>query len=208
MSGITLNPMLTTQPYGTFDSTTQGYYQGDFVDDSSSYQYLEGGQIASSVSQPIWGGMAINAAVPSTGEGNLGALLTLATTVAGTATTSVTGFTVFTKNGAAILTPGLSNVPLLASGQTANYFSFGSNARIKVGVEASIVASLEGGSVSQTLYWDPVLQQLTASGTSGAFALPATVKIKSLNTNSKLVSYNSGTGAVTWATGAVAIIQI
>ncbi|WP_233272950.1 hypothetical protein [Paraburkholderia acidisoli] len=91
---------------------------------------------------------------------------------------------------------------------TMAYFRTGSNARIAVSCLASLVASLEGGAVNQTLYWDPVLFQLTASGTSGAFALPSTTRIISFNSNSKIVSYNSGTGALTWTTGSAAIIQI
>lgn len=203
MTGISFNPMLTSQPYGTFDVSTQGYYQGDFVDDSSSYQYLAGGQIGSGVTQPVWGGMALTESVNAAGEGLLGTTITLASSQANT-----TGFSVFTKNGAAILTPGANNVPQLQSGQTVNFFRYGSFVRIKVAVAAADVATIEGGGVNQALYWDPALFQLTASGTAGAFQLPATTKILSVNTNSKVVTYNSGTGAVTWANGAVAVIQI
>lgn len=203
MTGISLNPMVTSQPYGTFDVTTQGYYQGDFVDDSSSYQYLAAGLVASSVTQPVWGGMAITETMSSSGEGSLGNQLALASSAG-----NVTGITTFLKNGSAIITAGASNVPQVQAGMTANFFRFGSNARIKVAVEAALVSSLEGGAINQALYWDPALQQLTASGTSGAFQLPAATKVLSVNTNSKVVSYNSGTGAVTWTAGAVAVIQI
>ena len=203
MSGVNVNYMPTTQPFGTFTDSTQGFYQGDFVDDSSSYQWLAAGQIASSVSQPIWGGMALTESVSSAGEGNLGNQITLATSAS-----NVTGISTFLKNGAAVLTAGLSNVPLLSTSQTVNFFRFGSQARIKVAVLGSYVATLEGAGINQTLYWDPALQQLTAEATGGSFALPATTKVLAVNTNSKVVNYNSGTGAVTWATGAVAIIQI
>jgi len=203
MAGITLNPMTTTQPYGTFATTTHGYYQGDFVDDSSSYQWLAGGQIATSVTQPIWGGMAITETVSAIGEGLLGNQITLASSQG-----NVTGITVFTKNSAAILTAGASNVPQLQASMTVNFFRFGSQARIKVSVLGSLVASLEGGAINAPLYWDPALQQLTASGTAGAFELPLTVKVLSVQTNSKVVTYNSGTGVVAWANGAVAVIQI
>lgn len=203
MAGITFNPMTTTQPYGTFDVSTNGYYQGDFVDDSSSYQWLAGGQIATSVTQPIWGGMAITETMASVGEGLLGNMITLASSAG-----NVTGLTVFTKNSAAILTAGANNVPQLQAPMTVNFFRFGSQARIKVSVLGSLVASLEGGAINAALYWDPALQQLTASGTSGAFELPATTKVLSINANSKVVTYNSGTGVVAWATGAVAVIQI
>jgi hypothetical protein len=202
MAGITFNPQLTTSPYGTFDVSTQGYYAGDFVDDPSTYMQLASGQIAASVTQPVWGGMAITESVSSVGEGNLGTTLTLAS-----AAGNVTGFTVFTKNSAAIVTPG-NNVPQLQAGMTANFFRYGSGARLKVAVLASQVAAIEGAGVNQTLYWDPALQQLTASGTAGAFQLPATTKIISVNANSKSVNYNSGTGALTWVAGAVAVIQI
>jgi len=202
MSNVSFNPALTTAPAGNFATTTQGYYQGDFVDDPSSRMYLSAGQIASSVSQPIWGGMAITESVSSTGEGALGSSLTLAT-----AAGNLTGFSVFTQGYNAIIVPG-NSVQVAQPGMTQNFFRLGSNARIKVSVEASLVASLEGGAVNQALYWDPALQQLTASGTGGAIALPATTKVLSVNTNSKVVNYNSGTGAVTWVAGAVAVIQI
>lgn len=201
MAGITFNPQLTTSPSGTFSATTQGYYQGDFVDDPSTYQYLNSGQLASTVSQPIWGGMAITESVATTGEGILGTTLTLATTGGG-----ITGFTVFTKASNAITTPG-NTVPQLAALMTASYFRVKSGARIKVAVEASLVASLEGGAVNQELFWDPALQQLTATGTSGALALSG-VTVLSVNSNSKVVSYNSGTGVVSWVAGPVAVIQI
>lgn len=203
MSGLNFNPMVTSQPYGTFTSSTQGYYQGDFVDDSTSYQLLAAGQIASSVTQPVWGGMAITENVSSIGEGNLGNPITLASSAG-----NVTGISTFLKNGAAILTAGANNVPQLSSGQTVNFFRFGSQARIKVAVLASEVATIEGAGINQTLYWDPALQQLTAQATAGSFALPATTKVLSVNPNSKVVTYNSGTGVVAWATGAVAVIQL
>jgi hypothetical protein len=38
--------------------------------------------------------------------------------------------------------------------------------------------------------------------------LPSGVKVLSVNTNSKVVSYNSGTGVASWVAGAVAVIQI
>lgn len=207
MSNISFNPMVTSQPYGTFVNSTQGRYSGDFVDDPSSYQYLSGGIIAASVTQPIWGGMAITQTVPTTGNSQgLGPTISLAT--AATGANGFNGFSVFTKNGAAILTAGVNNVPQLTAGMTVNFFRVGSNARINVPIQASLVSSLEGGNMQQALYWDPALQQLTASGTSGAFQLPSTVKINFIDTNGKVPSYNSGTGALTWVSGAVAEIQI
>jgi hypothetical protein len=197
---ITFNPNLTTAPSGNFLASTQGYFQGDFVDDPSTRMELAAGQIASSVSQPLWGGMALTESVPSAGESALGSSLTLASSAG-----NLTGFSVFTQGYNGVIVPG-NSVQLYAPGQTLNFFRLGSGARIKVAVLASEVASLEGGAVNQTLYWDPSLQQLTASGTSGAITLPSGVLVLSVNTNSKVVSYSSGVAS--WAAGAVAVIKI
>lgn len=198
---ISFNPALTTAPQNTFLTSTQGYYQGDFVDDPSTRMELAAGVLASTVSQPIWGGMAITEAVSAVGEGALGTTLSLATSAG-----NLTGFTVFTQAYNAIITPG-NTVPTSVAGMTTNFFRLGCGARIKVQVQPALVSSLEGGNINQALYWDPALQQLTASGTSGAITLSG-IKVLSVNQNSKVVNYNSGTGAVTWATGPVAVIQI
>ena len=199
---VTFNPQKTTSPQGTFLASTQGYYQGDFVDDPSTRMELAAGQIASTVNQPIWGGMAITEKVSPIGESSLGTPLSLAT-----AAGNITGFTVFTQVYNAIITPG-NSVQTVSAGMTINFFRIGSGARIKVAISDALVATIEGGAVNQALYWDPALQQLTASGTAGALQLPATTKVLSVNPNSKVVNYNSGTGAVTWTDGSVAVIVI
>jgi hypothetical protein len=163
---------------------------------------LSSGVIAAGVTQPVWGGMALEELVSTVGEGNLGTTLQLAASAA-----TLTGFSVFTQANNMILVPG-NSVQTAQAGMTMNFFRIGSDARIKVAVQASLVATLEGGAVNVALFWDPALQQLTATGTAGAIALPATTKVLSINPNSKVVSYNSGTGAVTWATGPVAVILI
>jgi hypothetical protein len=199
---ISFNPQLTTSPSNNFVQTTEGYVQGTTFDDTSSRMWLLSGTVASSVTQPVWGGMAITENVATVNNNQLGNSLTLASAVG-----NVTGFTVFDQAHNMIIVPGNSVQQALA-GMTVNYYRFGSNIRIAVAVLSSLVATLDSGAVNQTLYWDPALQQLTASGTSGAFALPSTTKILSLNSNSKTISYNSGTGALTWTTGNAAMIQI
>lgn len=202
MANISFNPALTSAPSNTFLTSTQGYYQGDFVDDPSTRMQLASGVIASTVTQPIWGGMAIEELVSTVGEGNLGTTLQLAASA-----NTLTGFSVFTQAYNMIIVPG-NSVQTAQAGMTVPFFRTGSGARIKVAVQPSLVASLEGGAVNVALFWDPALQQLTATGTSGAIALPATTKVLSVNPTSKVVSYNSGTGVVSWSTGPVAVIQI
>ncbi|HEX7911781.1 MAG TPA: hypothetical protein VF534_27320 [Paraburkholderia sp.] len=199
---ISFNPQATTSPSNTFVQSTEGYVQGTTFDDTSSRMWLSSGVIASSVTQPVWGGMAITEDVATVNANSLGNSLVLAS-----AAGNVTGFTVFDQSHNMIIVPGNSVQQSLA-GMTINFYRFGSNIRIAVSVLSSIVATLDSGAINQTLYWDPALQQLTASGTSGAFQLPATTKILSLNSASKTINYNSGTGALTWTTGNAAIIQI
>jgi hypothetical protein len=199
---VSFNPQATTSPSNTFVQSTEGYVQGATLDDTSARMWLTSGVIASSVTQPVWGGMAITEEVATVNNNAMGNSLVLATGAG-----NVTGMTVFDQAHNMIIVPG-NSVQQAVAGMTINYFRFGSNIRIAVGVQASLVATLDSGAVNQALYWDPALQQLTASGTSGAFALPATTKILSLNSNSKTISYNSGTGALTWTTGNAAIIQI
>ena len=198
MSSISFNPNLTSAPQGTFSTTTQGYIQGDFVDDPSIRMELAAGILDAAIAQPIWGGMALTELVPITGEGSLGSTLKLATTPATT-----TGFSVFTQAYNMIIVPG-NSVQTATAGMTANYFRLGSGARIKVQCSPALVAAVEGGAIGQQVQWDFANQQLIpfAAGT----ALP--VKILSVNTNSKVVSFNSGAGTVSWVPGSAAVILI
>lgn len=199
---VSFNPQLTTSPSNTFLQSTEGYVQGTTLDDTSARMWLLSGVVAASVTQPVWGGMAITEEVATVNNNALGNSLVLASAVG-----NVTGFTVFDQAHNMIIMPG-NSVQQSVAGMTAHYFRFGSNIRIAVGVLNTLVATLDSGAINQALFWDPALQQLTATGTSGAFALPATTKILSLNSNSKTINFNSGTGALTWTTGNAAIIQI
>ncbi|MDR8915804.1 hypothetical protein [Burkholderia multivorans] len=196
---ISFNPMVTSSPTGTFRTDTEGYVQGAVMDDPSSNMWLASAIIAASVSQPIWGGMAVteNVAVPN--QNGLGNSLVIAANNAG-----VTGFTVINRSYNAILTPG-NNVPQLSAGMTAMFYRLGSNARIAVQCDPTLANNLNPGAINQQVSWDFVNQKLVTYS-SGAGALAC--KVLSVNTNSKIVSYNSGTGALTWTEGAAAIIQI
>ncbi|MEK7916633.1 hypothetical protein AAB988_29485 [Burkholderia contaminans] len=196
---ISFNPMLTGSPTGTFRLDTEGYVQGAFMDDPASNPWLASGLIATTVTQPVWGGMAITESVAAPNQNGLGNPLVLAANNAG-----VTGFTVINRSYNAILTPG-NNVPQLSAGMTAMFFRTGSNARIAVQCDATLAANLDNGTIIQQVSWDFTNQKLiTYSSGVGALAC----KVLSVNTNSKIVSYNSGTGALTWTQGPAAIIQI
>lgn len=197
MANITFNPSVTSAPQNSFLQQTTGYVQGAFMDDPSSRLYLSSGLIASSVTQPFWGGMAIEELVPTADANQQGSSIALAANTA-----AVTGFSVFNQAYNWILTPG-NTVPVGAAGMTAMFFRLGSNARIVVQADATLAAAVEGNPINQQVEWDFTNQKLIPFA---ANALP--VKVLSIETNSKIVSYNSGTGAVTWTTGPAAVIQL
>lgn len=199
MANVSFNPGLTTSPAGTFTATTQGYIQGDFANDDPAIRLsLASGVVASTVTQPVWGGMAISESLTATGEGSLGNSLALATTVANT-----TGFSVFTQGYNMVQVPG-NSVQVSTSGMTIPFFRTGSKAQIKVKCSSALLTAVESGLINQQVEWDYTNQQLIpyASGT----ALP--VQVLSASANSQVVSYDSGTGAVSWAAGNVAVILI
>jgi hypothetical protein len=198
MSAITFNPSLTSSPQNSFLLQTQGFVQGAFVDDPSSRLYLAGGTLASSVTVPVFPGMAIQELIPSSDGTGQGDNIALATSVA-----TLSGFNVANQNYNAIQTPG-NDVQQLGAGNTVMYFRLGSGARIQVQCTAALVSALEGGQTNQQVAWDFTLQKLVpfVSGT----ALP--VKVLAFNSNSKVVNYVASPVSVTWTTGPAAIIQI
>ncbi|OZA85978.1 MAG: hypothetical protein B7X56_05400 [Burkholderiales bacterium 34-67-9] len=199
MANVSFNPALTTSPANSFLQQTEGYVQGAFFNDDPAIRLsLSSGQLASSVAQPIWGGMAISELVPTVNTNALGNTLELSTAV-----TNLTGFTVFNQGYNMVIVPG-NSVQIATAGMTAMYFRLGSNAQIVVQCSTALVTAVEGGFTNQETLWD-FTNQLLIPYTTGT-ALP--VKILRVNNNSKIVSYNSGTGAVSWTTGPAAVIQI
>lgn len=198
MATISFNPALTTQPQNSFLLQTEGYVQGAFMDDPSSRMYLAGGSLDSAVAVPVYPGMAIAEYIPVVNSNAVGSTIKLAT-----AYTDLTGFNVGNQNYNAIITPG-NTVQQLGPLQTVMYFRLGSNARIVVQCSSALVTAAEAGLINQQVQWDFTNQQLIpyTSGTA------LNVKVLSLNNNSKIVNYNSGTGAVTWTTGPAAVIQL
>ena len=196
MANITFNPSLTSAPQNSFLLQTEGYVQGAFVDDPSSRMYLAGGIIAASVTQPMWGGMAISENIPALNSNQMGATIGIAATAG-----VIAGFSVFNQGYNGILTP--NSVPQYAAGMTLMYFRLGSDARIAVQCDANVAAAVDGNATNTPIYWNFTTQSLTATA-----GVAIQVKVLSVNSNSKVVSYNATTGALTWIAGTSAIIQI
>lgn len=207
MSGtISFNPYMTTVPQNAFLLETQGYVQGLASDDPSSRMWLMGGNLASSETVVMWGGVPVSEEINnlSTGSEGLGPVLKRATSQANT-----TGFSVFNQAGSMVITPG-STVPQAAVGNYVSFYRIGPKAvRIAVKCDPALISALSAGEFinGASLYWDVTYYWITLA-TSGNFALPTSVQLLSTQTNSKVVAYNSGTGAVTWTTGDAALILI
>ncbi len=200
MSNISFNPATTTSPQNTFLGQTNGYVQGTFQDDPTSRLWLAGGTVATGTTVPVYGGMALSEVVAPVNNDTTGSTLSVAPPIAG----SINAWSVFNQGYNGIITPG-NSVPQYPVGATLMYFRTGSNARIAVKADSTVIANAAGTPVSGTAwFWDTVLQTLTA--TSNANTVAFTGRVISVNTNSKVV-VNTG-GILTWAVGNCAIIQI
>jgi hypothetical protein len=205
VASLTLNPMATTNAAGGFAITLDGYIQGMAEDDPAVRFQLTGGQLASTETLPMFGGIPIGEYLPAvTVDPSLKTSIVRATSAA-----TCTGFSVFNQDHAMINTPQ-SPVPQGLSGGLVNLYRFGSNARIPVTMDPAMIAGLPASIIAPTaLYWDPVNQRVTLVTTSN-WALPVAIKLIGYNAgNSMTVSYNAGTGAATWVrNGNCALLQI
>jgi hypothetical protein len=204
---INLNPILVTNAAGTFSSTLDGYIQGFAEDDPAVRFQLTGGQLASTETLPMWGGVPILESLsnPNLADPSLRTLITRSVSLA-----TVTGFSVFNQNNAQINTPQ-SPVPLANNGMLVNLYRMGSNARIAVALDPAMVSGLPASPITPTaLYWDVTNYRVTLVTTGGNFALPTSIKIIGFNAgNSMTSSYASGTGFATWVrNGNCALLQI
>ena len=201
MSSISFNPTITTNISGGFVLSTEGYVQGVFLDDPSMRTQLEGGQVGSGVTQPLWGGIAVALNVQAVGANAQGS-----TVVPATSAGTIDGWTLFNQGMAGIITPS-SQVPLYAGGASINFARVGSLLRVAVAVEnTTILNALANAAANVALYWDPTNLCITNSS-GGNYALPAATQLLALSATSKTVTYSGGNA--TWnATGPAAIIRI
>ncbi|MDE2104862.1 MAG: hypothetical protein KGL39_46930 [Patescibacteria group bacterium] len=195
MANISFNPALTSQPQNSFQLQTQGFIQGLTADDPVSRMFLMAGQVGSGVSQPVWGGLGIAANVGGLPKSGMASpTITMATT------SEIQGFTVFDQAINMSIIPG-NAVPVASAGQSVAFYLFGSNARVPLPVASGVFTALETAAVNVTLYWDTVAFNITTTSGANTVALPSSVQVLAVDSNSKAVSYNSGTGAVIWTYG-------
>ena len=206
MSGnlINFNPMVTLSgSSNSFELESQGYIQGAFMDDPVARMWVLPGMVASSNTYPLWGGIPIQENIPDLGVHTSGTRESQI--IVPSTATNVTGWTFFNRGHSMIIAPG-QPVPLAGVGMSIAYARNGSNLRIPVPINSSLVSTLEGSSITTQVSWDFTTQELVAyvSGTNE----PLPIKVLKVAENSKIVSFNSTTNAVSWTYGYAALIQI
>jgi hypothetical protein len=154
-SNISFNPFLTTTAAGSFSTQSDGYIQGVAMDDPSIRNSLSGGPLATTETLPMYGGIAIQELLPTTGDTSLGNSVARATLVA-----NVTGFSVNNQFFNGVTSPQ-SNVPTAGAGMSIPFHRLGSGARIAVACDPGLV-SLNGGLITQNVSWDFNNQRLQA----------------------------------------------
>ncbi len=163
---VSFNPVLTSTAGGSFNIDSSGYIQGQAMDDPAYRYWLAGGILATTETLPMWGGVAISELVPSSaGTTALGGQIGRATTLTAQAAGQLTGFSVFDQNHSAINSPQ-SPVPLVGSGMSVNFYRMGSQARIAVACDPSLI-SLQTGLITQQVSWDFNSQRLQPYLASG-----------------------------------------
>lgn len=166
---VTINPYLTTNQAGSFSVQSEGYIQGMAMSDPSARNWLCGGNYQAGQTLPIWGGVAISENINASSQ--VGNNIAYATLIA-----NLTGFTVFDQARSMVTTPQ-SPVPLGFPGDTVSYYRLGSNARIPLAIDPSLV-SLSGGLITQQVSWDfnnqRIQQYVAATPTVSVTSMTAT----------------------------------
>jgi hypothetical protein len=171
-SNISFNPYLTTNGAGSFSVQSDGYVQGSALDDPTIRNRLAGGWLNSTETLPMWGGIAIYENVPPAGyDGTYGGPVGRATSLA-----NLTGFSVLNQAHNWVTSPQ-SQAPSAGSGMTVPFYRMGSGARIVVGCDASLIAAVQGGLITQNVSWDfnnQVLQAYNSTATVALTSMTAT----------------------------------
>ena len=202
---ISINPQLTSNAAGTFGIHWDGLIQGTAMPSPNAHFNLAGGYVAASETNPIFGGIAINEAIPlnpgsppSTPAPELGGAITRAVSYA-----TLTGFSVFDQNYSMINAIN-SPVPLASASQQVNFYRLGSGQRICVAIDPALV-NLYGQIITTQVSWDFTNQRLVAFSTT---ALACRV-LKVVPTNCMTINFTPGSGVATWnRNGAGAVILI
>jgi hypothetical protein len=187
------NPYSSGNFAGTFVANAKGFVQGGYAADSLTKTKLVAVRGASIETLPFWGGLAVTEKIAAVNGG-------LNTVARATAYANVTGFTVNAANYTSLVTTD-NTVPVAPVGTDVTILRVGSKARIYLPIDPAL--DLTTLQVGTAVSFDFTAGKIVAFSTT---ALP--VKVLAVDPQGVIASYSSVTGDVTWATGAVAEVEI
>lgn len=182
---VTINPFQqTVGNAGLFNVKTDGYRQGTAMPDPSTMFRLRNGNLISTETLPMWGGVGVFANIPgASGQPNTAFGMQVGRAVSlNDASKPLAGFSVFDQDYSMLTSPQ-STVPLAGTGMSVFWYPLGSLARIVVACDPAL-ASDKGSPISTQVSWDFTNQLLVPF-------------IGTLSVNATGSSYNSTTGIVT-----------
>ncbi|MDM3064130.1 hypothetical protein ACEWB5_16645 [Citrobacter koseri] len=217
-SALSVNPMQTTNAYGTFYAKSDGLIQGVALDDPAARYALASGTLSGDEVKPLWGGLAVNELVPGASSAPRGSVIKRAVTLS-----QIVGFSVFNQAHNGLTTPQ-SPVPIFLSNMSVSFYRLGSGMRVPVKASDAVISLASAGiSVNQPLVWNFVddcldvfstvaeevattdITWTAPTGTTAGFATATTDDAHGL----KVGSYVDITGAVPAAyNGTVQVLSV
>jgi hypothetical protein len=155
-NSLVFNPMAVTNAAGSFSIVSDGYVQGDAMDDPSVRNQLTQGLLASTETLPMIAGAMIyenisgGAGVSGVLGGTVGRALTLA---------AAAGFSVLNQAHHYLTSPQ-NTAPIALANMSVHFYRFGSRARIPLQIDPNLITSLQGLPIGSQVSWDYNLQRI------------------------------------------------
>lgn len=216
---LTINPAIQTNFAGTFFAQSEGYTQGDVLDDPNHQWNLRKGIVSPSATVAMWGGLAISESLTSNAIGGVGvttpqndlqSILIPASTITAGSAGQLTGFTVMNQ-ATAMLVSAQSRAPQAPAGGAISFYRLGSGARVPLQASSAAATAWAGSLITpQTIYWDTAALQLVNASSGNTIGPLTTLIVDSVSLgNSRTVSYNGTTGFTNWVeNGYVVVVRI
>jgi hypothetical protein len=224
-AAYSINPAQQSNFAGTFFVSSDGYTQGDALDDPAIRFLLRKGIVSPSSTVPMWGGLLISESLTSNAIGGVGAtapgsdlqsILVVAANITAGNAAGYTGVTVFNQ-ATAMLQSAQQRVPIAPAAGAINFYRSGSGARIPLACTSTAAAAWSGGVVDPTtIFWDTVnLCLVSAAGANIIGPIPGMTldavslgTSRTVNVSANASGYNT-TGLANWLeTGYTAIVRI
>jgi len=219
IASVTINPAVQSNFAGSFFSKSDGYTQGDALDDPAVRYFLRRGIVSPSATQVMWGGLLVTATLPTAGYGvgstnpqpDLGFILTPATSIAAGNAAGYLGVTVLNQS-TAMFQSAQSRVPSAPASGNINWYPVGSNARIPLQITSAAFTAWSGGVIDpQTIYWDYTNLVLTNTASGSTIGPITSMNVIDLSSSSRTVNASTlaTNGFLSWTEqGYVAIVEI